>query len=180
VSLSRDKQRKIQNLFRFAFRRARRRWLRITDPHERARTLIAIACQTIEKGIRNVAILDYYLKHTTDADQLRRLDRWLAEEVLSLVFGGHKKGNFANLSYEELRQYGLPSFIHRQRLIRHGKIKSPFFIWQQQRKDRVFKGTVASRKRATSAVSDFSRCPEAAAPEKPVGEGGRLYMGVME
>ena len=180
VSLSRDKQRKIQNLFRFAFRRGRRRWKKIADSHERARTLIAIACKTLEEGVRNVAILDYYLKHTTDANQLRLLDRWLAEEILSLTFGGHKKGNFAKISYEQLRRYGLPSLVHRQRLIRHGKIESPFFIWQQQKADRAFKGTVASRKRATTAVSDFSPCPEAAAHEKPVREGGRLYMGVME
>ena len=180
VSLSRDTQRKIQNLFRFAFRRSRRRWKNINDPRERARTLVGVASQVVEQGVRNVAILDYYLKHTTDAGQLRLLDRWLAEEILSLVFGGHKKGNFAKISYEELRQYGLPSLVHRQRLIRHRKIDSPFFIWQQQKAERAFKGTVASRKRATSAAVGFSPCPEAAAHEKPVREGGRLYMGVME
>ena len=180
VSLSRDKQRKIQNLFRFAFRRGRRRWMKINDPHERARTLIAIACQTIERGVRNVAIVDYYLKHVTDTCQLQLLDRWIAEEILSLVFGGHKKGNFAKISFGELRRCGLPSLVHRRRLILHHKIESPFFIWQQQKADRAFKGTVASRKRATSAAADFSPCPEAAAPEKPVREGGRLYMGVME
>jgi retron-type reverse transcriptase len=180
VSLSRDKQRKIQNLFRFAFRRSRRRWKKISDPRERARTLIAVACQTIERGVRNVAILDYYLKHSTETSQLVLLDRWLAEEILSLVFGAHKKGHFAKISYQELRQWGLPSLVHRQRLILHGKIASPFFIWQQQKADRAFKGTVASRRRATSAASDFSPCPEAAAPEKPVREGGRLYTGVME
>ena len=180
VSLSRDKKRKIQNLFRFAFRRSRRRWQKIPDPRERARTLVAIACQTVERGVRNVAILDYYLKHVTDTSQLELLDRWLAEEILSLVFGGHKKGNFARLSYQELRGYGLPSLVHRQRLILHGKIASPFFIWQQQKADRAFKGTVASRKRASGAASDFSLHPEAAAQEKLVREGGRLYMGVME
>jgi retron-type reverse transcriptase len=163
VSLSRDKRRKIQNLFRFAFRRARRRWKKISDPRERARTLIAIACQTIDQGVRNVAILDYYLKHTTDVSQLRLLDRWLAEEILSLAFGGHKKGHFAKISYQELRRYGLPSLVHRQRLILHRKIDSPFFIWQQQKANRAFKGTVASRKRASGAASDFSPCPEAAA-----------------
>jgi hypothetical protein len=178
--LSRDKQRKIQNLFRFAFRRGRRRWKKIGDPRERARTLIAIACQTIERGVRNVAILDYYLKHTTDTYQLGLLDRWLGEEILSLVFGGHKKGHFAKISYQELRRYGLPSLVHRQRMILHRKMDSSFFIWRQQKADRAFKGTVASRMRATSAASDFSPCPEAAAPEKPVREGGRLYMGVME
>jgi retron-type reverse transcriptase len=180
VSLSRDKQRKIQNLFRFAFRRARRRWKKIGDPRERTRTLVAIACETIECGVRNVAILDYYLKHVTDRSQLRLLDRWLAEEILSLVFGGHKKGHFAKISYEELRRYGLPSLVHRQRLILHGKIESPFFIWQQQKADRALKGTVASRRRTLHATTDFSPCPKAAAPEKPVREGGRLYMGVME
>jgi hypothetical protein len=180
VSLSRDKQRKIQNLFRFAFRRSRRRWVKIADARERARTLVGVACQTIERGVRNVAILDYYLKHVSDTSQLRGLDRWLAEEILSLVFGGHKKGHFAKISFEELRRFGLPSMLHRHRLIRHGKIESPFFIWQQQKMDRAFKGTVASPTRATSAVSGFSPCPEAAVAEKPVREGGRLYMGVME
>jgi retron-type reverse transcriptase len=180
VSLSRDKQRKIQNLFRFAFRRARRRWKKISDPRERARTLIAVACQTIDQGVRNVAILDYYLKHVTDGSQLRLLDRWLAEEILNLVFGGHKKGHFAKISYEELRRYGLPSLVHRQRLILHRKIDSPFFIWQQQKANRAFKGTVASRRHASRDAADFSPCPEAAALEKPVREGGRLYMGVME
>ncbi len=168
VSLSRDKQRKIQNLFRFAFRRSRRRWAKIGDARERSRALIAVACQTIERGVRNVAILDYYLKHVTDTPQLRMLDRRLAEEILSMVFGGHKKGHFAKISFDELRQLGLPSLVHRHRLIRHGKI------------DRAFKGTVANRQRAASATADFSPCPEAAVPDKPVGEGGRLYMGVME
>jgi hypothetical protein len=180
VSLSRDKRRKIQNLFRFAFRRARRRWHRIKDPRERARTLVAIACQMIDRGVRNVAILDYYLKHVTDASQLESVDRWLAEEVLSLTFGGHKKGNFAKISFHELREYGLPSLVHRQQLIRHGKIESPFFVWQQNKAGRAFKGTVASRGRSTRRAAGFSPDPEAAAQEKPVREGGRLYMGVME
>lgn len=180
VSLSRDKRRKVQNLFRFAFRRSRRRWRNIGDFHERARTLVAIASQTVEKGVRNVAILDYYLKHVTDVSQLREVDRWLAEEILSLVFGGHKKGHFAKISFTQLRHFGLPSLVHRHRLIRHHKIDSPFFIWQQQKAGRAFKGTVASRKRAPCATSDFSLCPEAAAPETPVREGSRLYKGVME
>ncbi len=180
VSLSRDKQRKIQNLFRFAFRRSRRKWSKICDVRERARTLAGIASETIDRGVRNVAILDYYLRHVTDVPQLRMLDRWLAEEILSLVFRGHKKGHFAKISFQELREFGLPSLVHRHRMIRHQKINSPFFIWQQQKIDRAFKGTVANRTRAMGAVSDFSPSPEAAAQEKSVREDGRLYMGVME
>jgi hypothetical protein len=82
-------------------------------------------------GMRNVAILDYYLKHVSDS-QLEQLDRRLAEEVLSLVFGRHKKGHFSNIGFEPLRDMGLPSLVHRRRLILRGRIESPFFIWQTQ------------------------------------------------
>jgi Reverse transcriptase (RNA-dependent DNA polymerase) len=162
VALSRDKLRKIQNLFRFAFRRGRRRWKKIGDPQERAQALIALAAGTIDKGLRNVAILDYYLKHVDDLEQLRLLDRWLAEEILASVFGGHKKGHFRRISFAQLRAMGLPSLVHRQRLIRRGKIESPFFIWQKERSMQAFRGTVARLPRAA-----FSPVPEAAAGESP-------------
>jgi hypothetical protein len=143
VALSRDKLRKIQNLFRFAFRRGRRRWKKLTDPHEKARALIAIAVEAIDKGLRNVAILDYYLKHVDDERQIRLLDRWLAEEVLASVFGGHKKGHYRRISFHQLRDMGLPSLVHRQRLIRRGCIESPFFIWRREKSTKAFRGTVA-------------------------------------
>jgi hypothetical protein len=143
VSLSRDKSRKIQNLFRYAFRRAQKRWNRECDPKKRAATLIQIASETLQRGVRNVAIVDYYLKHVTDEDRLRAIDRWLAEEVLANVFGGHKKKHFQRLSFSQLRSMGLPSVVHRRRLILRGKIDSPFFVWQQQKAQRAFRGAVA-------------------------------------
>ncbi len=167
VALSRDKLRKIQNLFRFAFRRGRRRWKRINDPAEKARVLVVIAVETIERGVRNVAILDYYLKHVDDEAQLRQLDRWLAEEVLSHVFGGHKKGHFRRISFKQLRSEGLPSLVHRRRLVRNGRIESPFFIWQKQKAAGAFRGTVARLCRAASAETAFSLLPEAAASKRP-------------
>lgn len=173
VSLSRDKRRKIQNLFCFAFRRKRRSWMRISNPLERARTLAAIAAETLKTGIRNVAIIDYYLKHVTDAVQWRELDRWLAEEVLSLVFGGHKKSHFAKISFEELRALGLPSLVYRQRLIFHGHAQTPFFLWQQQKAIRAFRGTVAS----PVSVADAHRVSlrtQKQQPMMPVREGGCL------
>ena len=143
VSLSRDKLRKIQNLFRFGFRRGRRRWERKRDPTEQTQALLDIAMEVIEKGIRNVAILDYYLKHVNDENQLRLLDRWLAEEVLSRVFGGHKKGHFRRIGFRQLREMGLPCMVHRRRLIQRGEIESPFFIWQREKATRALRGTVA-------------------------------------
>jgi retron-type reverse transcriptase len=139
VALSRDKLRKVQNLFRFAFRRGRRRWKKQLDPKSRAQALAQIARETIDRGIRNVAVLDYYLKHVDDEGQLRLLDRWLAEEILSAVFGGHKKSHFRRISFSELRQMGLPSLLHRRRLILRRKIESPFFIWQRNKAARAFR-----------------------------------------
>jgi hypothetical protein len=167
VALSRDKCRKIQNLFRFAFRRGRRRVGKIEHPAERVAAVVAIAADTAEKGVRNVAILDYYLRHVDDESQLIRLDRWLAEEVLSFVFGGHKKGHFRRISFQQLRNMGLPSLVHRRRLIRNGRVESPFFIWQNQKAARAFRGTVARPARATSAAPAFSLVPEAAATQFP-------------
>ena len=167
VALSRDKCRKIQNLFRFAFRRARRRWRKLANPVERVQALVSIARETAERGVRNVAILDYYLRHVDDEAQLRQLDRWLAEEILSLIFGGHKKGHFGRFSFAKLRLTGLPSLVHRRRLIRHGRIESPFFIWQRQKATRAFRGTVARPDSAPSGTPAFSPFPEAAASACP-------------
>jgi hypothetical protein len=173
VSLSKDKRRKIQNLFRFAFRRKKRVWSKITKPEERARTLAAIAAETIERGVRNVSVIDYYLKHVSVEAQLRLLDRWLAEEVLSLVFGGHKKGHFEKIEFSSLREMGLPSLVHRRRMILRGKIESPFFVWKMQKQARALRGTVARMARAASAGQSSLRTQKQQ-PEMPVREGGCL------
>jgi hypothetical protein len=123
---------------------------------------VEIARKTLSHGVRNVAIIDYYLRHVTDESQLRRLDRWLAEEVLSLAFGGgHKKGYFRRLPFGRLRQMGLPSLVHRRRLILHGHVDSPFFVWRTYRANRGRGGTAARPK--PQKASAFSQGPEAVA-----------------
>ena len=167
VGLSRDKFRKICNLFRYAFRRRRGRWRRVTEPKRRAALAIAVARSVLDSAVRNVAIIDYYLRHVNDEDQLRRLDRWLAEEVLSIALGGHKKGHFRVLPFRRLREMGLPSLRHRRRLILQGAIESPFFVWQNERHKRLTASAErcgGSAARPTAAPADrsaFSRCPEA-------------------
>lgn len=172
IALSRDKLRKIQNLFRFAFRR-NRRWKRQSDPFRRVAALVNVAAEVVGRGVRNVAILDYYLKHVNDERQLRLLDRWLAEAVLSAAFGGHKKGHFRKVSFQQLRAMGLPSLVHRRRMIHSGRIESPFFIWRQEKAARGFRGTVAKLCRSAGNTA-FSPFPEAAASKSPVREGGCL------
>ncbi len=140
VGLSRDKFRKICNLFRYAFRRKRGRFRRLRNPLARARLAVELARQTVSAGIRNVAIIDYYLRHVSDEAQLRQLDRWLAEEVLSAAFGGgHKRGFFRRLPFAQLRAMGLPSLVHRRRLLQHGHVKSSFFIWKKCQADKCRK-----------------------------------------
>ena len=85
----------------------------------------------LENTQSQVAIIDYYLKHINDIQQLQLLDRWLAEEVLSIALNtGHKKGNFAKISFSELRAMGLPSLVHRRNLLLHGHIDSSFLRWK--------------------------------------------------
>ena len=142
VGMAREKGRKIRNLFRTAFRRKRHRFSKQRHANGRAQLAVDIARDVVNETFRSVAVIDYYLKHVNDEKQLRELDRWLAEEILSVTFrNGHKKGNFRKLSFSRLRSMGLPSLQHRRRLLRHGHLESSFFqmrnenlIAQQQRR----------------------------------------------
>ena len=164
VRLSRDKCRKICNLFRFAFRRKRAKLARIVDPRKRAQFAIEAARLALEQSVRNVAIVDYYLKHVSDEAQLRLLDRWLAEEVLSIAFGGgHKKSYFRLLPYRSLRAMGLPSLVHRRRQIQHGQIAAPFFVWKRYQAQKSSRETAARLHPQSAAAAAFSPSPEAVA-----------------
>jgi len=163
--LSRDKFRKICNRFRFAFRRQSGLLRRTQDPLKRAAQLVRLSREVLERGIRNVAIIDYYLRHVDDEAQLRLLDRWLAEEVLAIAFtDGHRKGLFRRLSFRRLREMGLPSLVHRRRLIRHGHVDSTFLAWRTTRISRGSGGAaVRPEGRPNGAgAKAFSPDPEAA------------------
>lgn len=175
VGLSREKSRKIQKLFRDEFRRRRRAFRHITRPNSRASKAISIAKDLIENGFGSVALIDYYLKHVNDQHQLKALDQWLAEEILSVAFrNGHKKGNFRKISFARLRGMGLPSLRHRHRLLHHGQMDYSFLTWrtdklieQQQRR------LPAGRWRSTT--TGFPPCPEAGTQNIPrEGEGVQL------
>ena len=162
IRLSRDKCRKICNIFRYAFRRRRAKLARILDFRKRAQFAVELARRALNESVRNVAIIDYYLKHVTDESQLHLLDRWLAEEVLSIAFqGGHKRGYFRLLPYEALRAMGLPSLVHRRREIRHGQIEAPFFVWKRYQLRKSSRETAARPLPSKAESPAFSPCPEA-------------------
>lgn len=164
VRLSRDKFRKICNVFRFAFRRKRAKLARIKEVRKRAEFIVQVAQRALEQSVRRVAIVDYYLKHVNDEVQLRLLDRWLAEEVLSLAFGGgHRKSYFRRLPFESLRAMGLPSLVHRRRQIRHGQIAAPFFVWKSYQAKKSSRETAAKQRPPKAGAPAFSPSPEAVA-----------------
>jgi hypothetical protein len=185
VRLSRDKCRKICNIFRFAFRRKRAKLARIHDPRKRAEYAIATARHALEQSVRNVAIVDYYLKHVSDEDQLRLLDRWLAEEILSIAFkGGHRKSYFRMLPFRSLRAMGLPSLVHRRRQIRHGQIAAPFFVWKSYQTQKSSREMAARLRPQIAGAAAFSPSPEAVtaetSQEELVGERRHLSRGLIE
>ncbi len=185
VRLSRDKCRKICNVFRYAFRRKRAKLARILDPRKRAEFAIGTARLALEQSVRNVAIVDYYLKHVSDEEQLRLLDRWLAEEVLSIAFkGGHRKSYFRLLPFRSLRAMGLPSLVHRRRQIQHGHIAAPFFVWKSYQTQKSSRETAARLRPQTAGASAFSPSSEAvttqASQEDLVGERRHLSRGLIE
>jgi hypothetical protein len=83
--------------------------------------------ELVSSRFRSVAIIDYYLKHITDENQLKTIDRLVAEKVISAVLGRKfKNGLFKTIPYKKLRDQGLISLVHRSRLHKHGYIKTKF------------------------------------------------------
>jgi hypothetical protein len=79
------------------------------------------------KRIRYAAIIDYYLNHITDEEQLREMDLDIAGIVIGAVLKmKFRKGLFRRISFKKLRSMGLISLRHRSRKLRHGIIKVPF------------------------------------------------------
>jgi hypothetical protein len=132
TALALDKQRKILKLFKKAFAKCKKRLAKATKLETKAKILCKAATRVLENNFSSVGLIDYYLKHTNDIKQLQLLDRYLAEEVLAIATGnGHKKGNFAKLSFKQLRELGLPSLQHRRQLILHHHIDGSFLRWKK-------------------------------------------------
>lgn len=170
VGLSRDKFRKICNIFKYALRRKKAKIKKIKDIEKKIDLVIEVINRALNNGIRNIAIVDYYLRHVSDQAQIKLLDRWLAEEALAMILGsGHKKGNFKKIAFKTLRDRGLPSLAHRRRLMLHGYLDSSFFIWKNNQVLKARKGTAVRPLAAGNRLGQgaFSPLPIAAAALKP-------------
>lgn len=126
IRLASEKIHKIMNIFRFAFSKKKKQLSYINNIDGKLKLLIQIANDELAR-MRPMAIIDYYMKHTTDENQYRQLDLWLAEEIISIALGtGHKKGNFKKIPFKKLRDLNLMSLVHRRRLLHHGQIDDSF------------------------------------------------------
>jgi retron-type reverse transcriptase len=124
VKLPIEKQRKIINFFKRGLKSDK---YRIRNAKDKVAESVASANRVISKRIRSVAIIDYYLKHTTDEQQLRNMDRIITELVISTALDKKfRKSDFRKVSFARLRQLGLVSLVHRHKLHMHGHIKIPF------------------------------------------------------
>lgn len=128
IRMAIEKQRKIINFYKRMLRLNRNKLWKISDNTERLKQTIQIANDVILQRIRSAAIVDYYLKHITDEDQLRNLDRLVAELVICMAMRRErfKKGFFRTIPYKSLRDAGLTSLLHRNRLLRYGRLKVNF------------------------------------------------------
>jgi len=127
VRLPIEKRRKIMNIFKRAISTIKKKLTKIENLDDRLQFAITFVNDAILKRIRYAAIVDYYLKHVEDEEQLRTMDREAAELIISAVLGKpFRKKDFKTIPFKKLRKYGLISLLHRNRLHRHGQLNVPF------------------------------------------------------
>ncbi len=136
VGISREKVRKILNIFKRAISRRSGTIKKYVTPEAKAKQIISIINKILLENIKPVAVIDYYLKHMTDIGQLKEMDRMIAELVLATATGrGYKKSNYKIIPFAKLREMGLPSLRHRMMLLQHGHIESNFFDFRVRKKN---------------------------------------------
>jgi len=115
------------NIFKRAISTIKKKLTKIENLDDRLQFAITFVNDAILKRIRYAAIVDYYLKHVEDEEQLRAMDREAAELIISAVLGKpFRKKDFKTIPFKKLRKYGLISLLHRNRLHRHGQLNVPF------------------------------------------------------
>jgi hypothetical protein len=128
VRLSVIKQRKIIRFFNTALEVNKNKIKKQKTIEGKLELAVQICSEVLKSRIRSIAIVDYYLKHLTDDNQLRIMDRLIVETLLKYVCGEKKfrKRMFQIATPGKLRTMGLQSLVHRSRLIKHGHIKTNF------------------------------------------------------
>jgi retron-type reverse transcriptase len=147
VKLAVEKQRKVMNFFKRGLEYVSGRIKRATDIDEKLKIAIKMINTIAKDRIRSVAIIDYYIKHMNDENQLRVMDRLVAEMVISCVLGKKfRQKDFRVIPYEKLRKLGLISMLHRHRLYAHGHLRLNFMSLHNELITRRFVDMMNRRK----------------------------------
>lgn len=127
VKLSVEKQRKIINFIDRELKKNKNKVKKLQSVDEKVKHIISAVNNILNKRIRSAAIIDYYLKHVNDESQLKMMDRIITEKVISTILDRpFRKKLFREIPYKMLRDFGLPSLVHRNRLFKHGHLHVAF------------------------------------------------------
>lgn len=127
VKLAVEKQRKIINFFKRSLKAKKTAIKKLKTIDEKLSMSVNVVNDVIHDRIRSAAIVDYYLKHVNDEIQLKNMDRIVTEMIISVILEKKfRKGDFRKVPYKKLRDAGLISLLHRNRLHRHGHLKVNF------------------------------------------------------
>ena len=127
VRLPLEKRRKIINLVKAVIVSKTYAIKKINHPKGRAALLCRAVADCLKSRIRNAAIVDYFLAHVEDEEQLESMDRQISELLVSASLGKNfRLSHYKQIPYEFLRRSGLISLLHRSRLLRSKEIKFSF------------------------------------------------------
>jgi len=153
VRLPVEKRRKIVNIFKRAINAIDTKLRKIESVEERLALVVGQANYAVQKRIRYAAIIDYYLKHVEDEEQLRSMDMEIARLVISAVLDKpFRKKDFKTIPYKRLRELGLISLVHRNRLHRHGHLHVPFLSLYNSVLFERYQETIERRKKRIDQV----------------------------
>jgi hypothetical protein len=127
IRLPIEKRRKIMNMFKRAINANKSKIKKAKTIEDKIILCTSIINDICKKRIRNAAIIDYYLKHIDDDQQLIDMDREIVEYMIGVILiKKFRQRDYKKVPYGTFREAGLVCLLHRSRLLRSNKIKLSF------------------------------------------------------
>lgn len=141
VRLPLEKRKKIINLVKAVITSKIYAIKKIRHHRGRAALLSRTITECLRSRIRSAAIIDYFLTHVEDEEQLKSMDRQISELIISASLGRNfRLAHYKLIPYSFLRKSGLISLLHRNRLLRSKEIKFSFLsLFNRMTVDKILK-----------------------------------------
>ena len=159
IRLPIEKRRKIMNMFKRSIVANKSKFKRYKSIEDKIGFCAEIINEICQKRIRNAAIIDYYLKHTDDEQQLIDMDREIVEFMIGFILNKKfRKKDYKLAPYRKFRDAGLISLVHRSRLLRSGKVRLSFLsLFNSIVLERHFT-THTKKKNRIDALKLYNKC----------------------